>query len=78
MTDIMSAGNLDEAVFTLQVKLEGVFPSGRKEGGIADGYIYWLISVLYTNRRTCGIMLHNLSQGRKKIAAITAIMTAAA
>lgn len=40
MTDIMSAGNLDEAVFTLQVKLEGVFPSGRKEGGIADGYIY--------------------------------------
>lgn len=33
-------GNLDEAVFTLQVTLEGVFPSGRKEGGIADGYIY--------------------------------------
>ena len=29
----MSAGNLDEAVFTLQVILEGVFPSGRKEGG---------------------------------------------
>lgn len=48
-----------------------------KERGVANGYIFGFIPVLYTIDCPCGSVLSDF-QGQKKVAATTAIVTAEA